>query len=138
MAKDVVKVVNEIGKQEGMPDGIQIHNIHYESTLSDLYADKVGHKGGDSWASDKDWKGRNNPEINLKNFVTDVPINNDEVDNLVNNLNNKDAIHFNDGFGNIEDFVNDGVQHAEDNQQHHFYGPIVIEGDQHDHFGGTD
>ena len=42
MAEDVVEVVNEMGKQEGMLDGIQFHNIHHESTLSDLYAKEVG------------------------------------------------------------------------------------------------
>ena len=55
MAEDVVIVVNEMDKQEGMPDGIQFHNIHHESTLSDLYADKVGHEDDNSCASDKEW-----------------------------------------------------------------------------------
>ena len=30
MAKDVVEVVNEMGKQERMLDGIQLHNLHHE------------------------------------------------------------------------------------------------------------
>ena len=42
MAEEVVKVVNEMGKRKGMPDKIQFHNIHHESTLSDLYADAFG------------------------------------------------------------------------------------------------
>ena len=54
MVEDVVKVANEMGKQEGMPDGIQFHNIHHKSTLSDLYADKVGHQDNDSCTSDED------------------------------------------------------------------------------------
>ena len=37
MAEDVVKVVNKMGKQERMPDGIQFHKIHNKLTLSDLY-----------------------------------------------------------------------------------------------------
>ena len=44
MAEDVVEIVNEMGKQEGILDGIQFHNIHHESTLSDLYANAVGQK----------------------------------------------------------------------------------------------
>ena len=36
MAEDVVIVVNKMGKQERIPDRIQFHNIHHESTLSDL------------------------------------------------------------------------------------------------------
>ena len=64
MAEDVVKVVNKMGKQEGMPDGIQFHSIHHESTLSDLYADEDGHDDDDddSCASDNNWKDRKNPE----------------------------------------------------------------------------
>ena len=74
----------------------------------------------------------------MKNLVAGVSINNDEVNDLVNDLNNEDAIHLNDGFGDIKDFVIDRVQHEEDNQQHHFDGPIEIEGEQHNHVGGPD
>ena len=88
MPEDAVEVVNNIGKQEGILDGIQFHNIYHESTLSDLYADKVGHKDNDSCASDDDWKDRKNHEIDLEFLVTDVGINDDEVDDL----DNKDAI----------------------------------------------
>ena len=62
MAEEVVKVVNNIGKQEGMSDSIQFHNIHHKSTLSDLYADEVCHKDDNSCASDEYWKDRKNPE----------------------------------------------------------------------------
>ena len=37
MPEDVIQVVNEIRRQEGMPDGIQFRSIYKESTLSDLY-----------------------------------------------------------------------------------------------------
>ena len=105
MAKDVVKVVNEMGKQEGIPEGIQFYNIYHESTLSDLYVDKVGHKDDNRCTSDKDWKDRKNPEDDLKNLVSDVAVDNDEFDDLVNDLNNDNTIHLNDKLGDIEDFV---------------------------------
>ena len=70
----------------------------------------------------------------MKNLVVNVGINNDEVDDL----DNEDALHLNDRFGDIEDTANDRVQHEEDDQQHHFDGPIENEGEQHDHFGGPD
>ena len=124
MAEDVVKVVNEMGKQEGMPDGIQFHNIHHKSTLLDLYVDKVGHKDDNSCASNKDWKDKNNPEDDLKNLVSDMVVNIDEVDDLVDDLNSRDAIHLNDKLGDVKGFVIDRVQHKEDNQQHHLDGPI--------------
>ena len=87
-----------------MPDRIQFHNIHHESTLSDLYVDEVGYEDDDSCVSDEDLK-----EIDLKNLVTDMAIDNDEVNDLVDDLNNKDAIHLNDRFGDIEYFVNDRI-----------------------------
>ena len=120
MPKDVVKVVNEMGKQEEMPDGIQFHDIHHKSTLSDLYADKDGHEDNNSCTSNKDQKDRKNPETDLKNLVADVGIEDDKV----NELDDEDALHLNDGFGVIEDIANDGVQHEQDSQQHHFGGPI--------------
>ena len=138
MAEDVVKVVNEMGKQEGMQDGIQFHNIHHESTLSDLYVDKVGHKDNDSCASDKDWKNRKNPQDNLKILASYMDVDNDEVDDLVDDLNNEYAIHLNDKLGDVEGFAIDKVQHEEDNRQHHFDVPIENEGEQHNHFGGPD
>ena len=121
-----------------MPDGIQFHNIHHESTLSDLYADKVDHKDDNSCASDEDWKDRKNPEDDLKNLVSDVDVDDDEANDLVDDLNDKDTIHLNDGFSDIKDIVNDRVQHEEDNQQHHFGGPIENKGEQYNHSGGPD
>ena len=39
----------------------------------------------------------------------------DLVDDLVKDLNDEDAIHLNDGFGDIKDMVNDKVQQENDN-----------------------
>ena len=133
MAEDIVEVVNEMGKQEGIPDKIQFHNIHHESTLSDLYADEVG-QDDNSCPSDNNWKNRKNPEVDLKNLIAGVGIDNDEVDDL----DDKEALHLNDAFGDIEDTTNDGVQHDQDNQQHNFGGHIENEGEQYDYFGGPD
>ena len=43
MAEDIVTIVNEITKKEGMPDRIELHNIHHKSPLSDLYANEDGY-----------------------------------------------------------------------------------------------
>ena len=59
MPDNVIKVVNDMGKQDKMPYGIQFHNIHHESTFSDLYANNDPHDD-DSCASDKHWKLREN------------------------------------------------------------------------------
>ena len=68
-----------------------------------MYADEVCHHDNNSCASDNDWKDRKNPEVDLKNLVADVGINDDEVDDL----DNKDTLHLNDGFGDVEVTAND-------------------------------
>ena len=37
---DVIQAVNDMGIQEVMPNEIKYRNIHHESTLADLFADK--------------------------------------------------------------------------------------------------
>ena len=105
MTEDVVIVVNEMGKQEGIPDGIQFHNIHHKSATSDLYADIVGHKDSNSCASDKEWKDRKNPEDNWKNLVSNMAVDDNDVNDLVNDLNNEDTIHLNEVKGFVIDRV---------------------------------
>ena len=39
MPDNVIEVVNKIGKDERMPDGIHFRNINKEATLDDLYRD---------------------------------------------------------------------------------------------------
>ena len=118
------KIGELVGKQEGMLDKIQFHNIHHKSILSDLYADKVGHHNNNSCKSDNNWKDKKNPEVDLKNLVANVGINDNEVDDL----DVKDALHLNDGFAGIKD-----TEMTEFNmnriKQHHFGGPIEYEGE---------
>ena len=84
MAEVIDEVVNKMGKQEVMLDGIQFHNIHHES---------VGQDNDDSCASDDDLKDKNNTLMDLKNLVADVGINDDEADDL----DSEDELHLNDG-----------------------------------------
>ena len=65
MPEDVIQVVNEMGRQEGMSNGIHFCNINKESTLSDLYVDDDS-RDYNSCASDKDWKMPKNSEVDLK------------------------------------------------------------------------
>ena len=48
MAEDIITVVNDIGKEEEMPGGIQFHNIHHESILFEFYADEVDYDDNSS------------------------------------------------------------------------------------------
>ena len=61
IAADIIAVVNKMEERERMPDGIQFHNIHHESTLSDLCSDEIGHNDDYSCASDDDWKDKKKP-----------------------------------------------------------------------------
>ena len=63
-----------------------------------------------------------------------MAVDDNEVNDLVDDFNNKDTIHLNE----VKGFVIDRVQHEEDNQQHYFDVPIENEGEQHNHFGGPD
>ena len=65
MAKDIVEIVNETVEREGIPHWIQFHNIYYILTLSDLYADEVGHDNGNSCASDNNRKDKKKPEQDM-------------------------------------------------------------------------
>ena len=104
MPEDVITAVNEIGRQEGMPEGIQFHNIHHESTLLDLFVDK-DLNDNDSCASDIDWNMEKNPEVDLKKLVTNIAIDN----NQVADLNNEDALHLNDGLADDNNADNEDI-----------------------------
>ena len=39
--EDVIQVVNDLVKQEVIPDGIQCYNIHHESILSDIFTNSA-------------------------------------------------------------------------------------------------
>ena len=81
MAEDIVTLVNETGEREEMPDRIQFLNIHHELTLSDLYADEVGHNDNDIYATYKNWEDKTKPYQNI-NLVTDIDINDDELEDI--------------------------------------------------------
>ena len=78
MAEDIVAVVNVMEEREGMLDRILFHNIHHEPTLSDLYANEVGHNDNNSYTSDDNWKNRKNLVLDL-NLVADMDIDDDEL-----------------------------------------------------------
>ena len=81
MPDDVIEVVNDMGKQEGMPNGIQFHNIHHKSTLADFYADE-DLNDDDSCALVTDWDLSKKPEEDLKKITFDDHVDDDEVEDF--------------------------------------------------------
>ena len=54
MSDDVIEVVNQIGEDDGSPDGIFVCNIHKESTVEDMYSN-IHSRDDSSCASDTSW-----------------------------------------------------------------------------------
>ena len=126
MAEDIAIVVNDIGKEEGMPDGIQFHNIHHESTLSNLYVNEVG-QNYDSYASNDNWNKKDRPEQDVR-LIVDMNIDEDK-DELegIDDLGDEDELHLGNRIADDEGITDNK------NQQDHF-GPAQHE-NQHNHFG---
>ena len=117
MPGDVIKVVNNLGEQDDMQTGIEFHNIHHESTLSDLFADK-DLNDDNSNASDQDWGENKNPEDDLQMIEFDNNVDDTEVQDL--NIENEDILHLYDG---SDLSCNVGIQHKKEDQHNHFGGP---------------
>ena len=78
MPDNVIKAVNDMDKQEGMPNRIQFRNIHHESTLADLFTEN-DLQDDNSCASDADWDLNKKPEEDLKKITFDNHFDDDEV-----------------------------------------------------------
>ena len=134
MPDNVIEIVNDLGKQDDMPNGIKFLNIHKESTLADLFADE-DLNDDDSNASDEDWGDKKNPEddLQLVTFDKDVDdvVDGTEVQDLhIANgteaqdlhITNEDILHLNDG---SDLSCNISFQHENEDQHNHFGGPAV-------------
>ena len=52
MSDNVIEVVNQMGEDDGSPDGIVFRNMHKESTVDNMYID-VDSQDNSSCVSDK-------------------------------------------------------------------------------------
>ena len=111
---NVIQVVNDIGEQDGMPNGIEFRNIHHESTLADFFAED-NLNNDDNNVSNNDWGLNKNPEEDLKMITFDDHVDENEAQDL--NIDNKDDS------GDLS--CNIGVQHEQEDQHNHFGGPVV-------------
>ena len=113
MAEDIITIVNDIGKKKGMPDEIQIHNMHHAFTLSNLYANEVGHNDN-SYVSDNDWNEKDRLEQDVR-LIVNTNIDKNELEDI-NDLADEDELHLSNGIAD-----NKGIADNQ-NQQDHF-GP---------------
>lgn len=92
MVKDIITIVDEIGRKEGMPNGIQFQNMHHKSMLSDFFADQVGHDDNDSCVSNDDWEYTNKAkhEEDVK-FISDMNIGADKLEDI-NDMGEEDDV----------------------------------------------
>ena len=102
MPDNVIKVVNQMGKDEGMLDGIVFCNILKNSNLDDMYGD-VDSQDDSSCAFNKSWEiPKDGGQEDQKTIVYNNAVNNDKIDDL-----NKDLIQLRNGFGdNVNHFYN--------------------------------
>ena len=132
MPDNVIQVVNDMGIQDGMPNGIEFRNIHHESSLADLFAED-NLNNDNSIASDNNWGLNKNHEEDLKKKTFDKHVNGNEVQDL--NIDNKDIIHL----YNVGDLSrNIGIQHKQEDQDNHFGGPVVDKHQPDQHLEGHD
>ena len=85
---DVIKVVNQMGEDDGSPNGIVFRNILKESTLDDMYGD-VNPDNNSSCASNKSWDmAKDGGQEDQKNIVYDDAVDCDKINYL-----NDDGLH---------------------------------------------
>ena len=130
ISDNVIQVVNNMGNQEGMPNGIQFRNIYHKLTLADLFAEDNLHDD-DSCASNTDWDLNKKSEEDLKKITFDNHVNDNEVEDL--NIDNKDILYLNDG-GDLS--CNIGVQHKQEDQHNHCGGLVVDKHQPNHHLEG--
>lgn len=74
MSQDVIDIVNKLGEEEGVPDGIQFLDVHGKATLMDLYP--ADEDDDDSQASDMDYEEES--DENEESLVIDKDAEEDE------------------------------------------------------------
>ena len=128
-----IQVVNDMGKREVTPDGIQFRNIHHKSIILGLFVDN-DLDNNDSYASDADHKIRREPETDLKKIEFNIDVKDDKI----NDLNNKDTVHFKDGLADDKntDIKGSGVQYKQDARRNRCCTPVKNELQLSNQLGG--
>ena len=92
MPDDVIVVINQMGEDNGSPEGIVFCSIHKVLTVEDLYPD-VDSQDDSNNASDTSWNKKKHCSDDYdKNILYDDDIEYNQVDDL-----NKDNLHLHSG-----------------------------------------
>ena len=138
MPDNIIEVVNQIGEDDGSPNGLFLCNTLKESTIDDIYGDV---EDNSSCASNKSWDmKKDNGQEDQKNIVYDDAVDNEEINNL-----NGDGLHLRNDLGdNVNDGNNEysyikqgGVVNGQDEQGNHFSGANNNPQAQNTYFGGA-
>ena len=98
MPDNVIKVVNQMRKDDGSPDGMVFCNILKEWTIDYIYGN-VNSQDNSSCVSNKSWDiAKDGSQEDQKNIIYDYTVDDDEINNL-----NEDGLHLRYG---LEDNIN--------------------------------
>ena len=128
MTQDIIDLVNQMGTEENVKDGIQFSNVDGGATLADLYAAEKN--DDDSCASDKDYKS-DDEDVN----ASDDDLNaNEEWDEDDDSSDSDDDDDPSDGEYDLNDGMesSDGSSRTDDNESDH--GDALERENQNDHF----
>ena len=109
MPDDVISIVNQMGVDDGPPEGIVFCNIHKELSVEDLYRNVDSQDNNDN-ASDTSWdKKKDDGQNDNKNIVYDDDVEHDKIDDL-----NEDLLHLRNRLGDNINDANNGHQYIEE------------------------
>ena len=98
MPQDVIDIVNKLGEEEGVPDGIQFLDVHGKATLMDLYP--ADEDDDDSQVSDVDYKEESDEDD--ESLIVDEDV--QEEDTLSEDLDDHDDDPDDDDGNDMNDF----------------------------------
>ena len=120
MTQDIIDLVNKLGKEEKVRDGIEFSRVDGGSTLSDLYA--ADENDDDSCVSDKDYKSDDNDVNASDDDLSDNEewVEDDDHPESEDDINqSEDEFDINDGMASVDEENNDIASKYESEESDH-------------------
>ena len=131
MTQDIIDLVNNLGTEEKVQDGIQFYNVDGGATITDLYA--ADENDDDSCASDKDYKS-NDDDVNASDDNLDA---NEEWDDDDDSSESDDDDHPSDNEYDLDDGIESDESSIND-QNENDHGDVAENEHQNDHFANPE